>query len=38
MKPVGSYLTDFILRLGTFNKWLEEGPPNIFWLPGFFFT
>lgn len=29
---------DLLLRLNFFKKWIDEGPPIVFWLSGFFFT
>lgn len=38
MKPLSGYYADLLLRLNFFRKWIEDGPPIIFWLSGFFFT
>lgn len=38
MKPLSGYFSDLLLRLAFFRKWIDEGPPIVFWLSGFFFT
>ncbi|KAJ1515292.1 Dynein heavy chain 7, axonemal [Coelomomyces lativittatus] len=38
MKPLAGYFQDFLARLAFFRQWIEEGPPIVYWVSGFFFT
>jgi len=37
LKPLASWIPDFIERTDFMRKWLTYGPPNTFWLSAFFF-
>lgn len=37
-KQLAPYITDLVKRLHMFSTWVSEGPPNVAWLSGFYFT
>ena len=38
LKPLGSWVADLVARIAFFDTWVREGPPDAFWISGFFFT
>ncbi|KXJ13494.1 Dynein heavy chain 6, axonemal [Exaiptasia diaphana] len=37
LKPLGSWVKDLVLRCAFIDQWIVHGPPNSFWISGFFF-
>jgi dynein heavy chain, axonemal len=38
LKPLASYIIDLKNRIAFFQKWLDQGQPDSFWISGLFFT
>lgn len=37
LKPLGSWVSDYIARLNALHEWIAHGAPNVYWMSGLFF-
>lgn len=37
LKPVAGFVSDLVARVAFFRRWVDYGPPAVFWLAGFSF-
>lgn len=38
LKPLASYISDFIRRMQYFHEWIDHATPRVHWISGFYFT
>ena len=37
LKPLGSWFKDLVARVDFMTSWIENGPPDAYWMSAFFF-